>query len=267
MNDERLRSLLADAVAAAREAGSLLLRHFESDLQIETKSSGIDLVTVADREAEALLVQRLKAAAPDFGIHAEESGRHEGAQGAPQWVVDPLDGTTNFAHGYPQFSVSIGLAEAGVPVLGVVHDPSRGETFAGARGLGATREAASGASTLSGGRADALSRSLLGTGFGYQRATAERNNLVEFNRAIRKVRGIRRAGSAALDLAWVAAGRLDAFWEFDLSPWDWCAGALLVREAGGVIETVDGEPFTLDGASIMAGPAGLVAELRSVLRP
>jgi len=259
------------AIDTAIEAGDVLLKHFGTKLSIETKSNTIDLVTTADRAAEGVVLARLSAGEPDYAILAEESGRREGKQGAPQWVVDPLDGTTNFAHRYPHYSVSIGLIEDGVPVLGVVHDPNRGETFYAERGGGAWLHTAG----ARGGpepvrthvtETTALSHAVLATGFGYDRATAQRNNVAEFSRVIAKVRGIRRAGSAALDLAWVAAGRLDGYWEFGLAPWDWCGGAVLVQEAGGIVETIDGGPWSLDAPSCCVGSASMVGTMLGALR-
>lgn len=255
------------ALDAAHAAGEILLRHFGGELDVQTKSSAIDLVTVADREAEVAILERFEQHTPDFAVLAEESGAREGKAGAPRWVVDPLDGTTNYANSYPHYSVSIGLVEDDVPVLGVVHDPSRGETFMAERGGGAWLLRGDTRTRLSVTGASQLSEALLATGFSYDRATATRNNLDEFLRIISKVRGIRRAGSAALDLAWVAAGRLDGYWEFSLSSWDWCAGAVLVSEAGGVIETLGGEAWSLTSSSLCTGSRALVDAMIGTLVP
>lgn len=255
------------AIDAARAAGEVLLRHFGGELDVQTKSSEIDLVTVADRKAEAAILERFEEHTPDYAVLAEESGARAGQAGAPRWVVDPLDGTTNYANGYPHYSVSIGLVEDEVPVLGVVHDPSRGEMFVAERGAGAWLLRGESRTKLAVTGASRLSEALLATGFSYDRASATRNNLDEFLRIISKVRGIRRAGSAALDLAWVAAGRLDGYWEFNLSPWDWCAGAVLVAEAGGEIQTLGGEPWTLTSSSLCTGSRGLVDVMTRTLVP
>ncbi len=234
--------LLEFALAAARAAGGVLLEHFEGELAITTKSSDIDLVTSADRAAEAEILGRLTRQFPEHWILAEESGRlvagHPTGQsgaaehpdprpppGVLQWVVDPLDGTTNFTHRFPHFSVSIALVDHEGPLLGVVHDPTRGETFYATRGGGAfldsarTRARNGGPQPLGVTSTRALRLALVATGFAYTRATTPTNNLLEFNRVVPQVRCIRRAGSAALDLAYVAAGRLDAYWEYHLQPW------------------------------------------------
>ncbi len=267
--------LLEFALAAARAAGGVLLDHFEGELAITTKSSDIDLVTSADRAAEAEILGRLTRQFPEHWILAEESGRlvagHSGASENPdprpppgvlQWVVDPLDGTTNFTHRFPHFSVSIALVDHEGPLLGVVHDPTRGETFYATRGGGAfldsarTRARHGRPQPLGVTSTRALRLALVATGFAYTRATSPTNNLLEFNRVVPQVRCIRRAGSAALDLAYVAAGRLDAYWEYHLQPWDVAAGALLVHEAGGALTRIDGGPWDLRyGDLVAAGPA------------
>jgi myo-inositol-1(or 4)-monophosphatase len=252
------------AVEAARLAGERIAALFETGLAVETKSSDIDLVTEADRSAEALVVQHLRAARPDVAVLAEEGGE-VGASGGLRWLVDPLDGTTNFAHGFPHFAVSIALFDERAPtqedglLVGVVHDPLRRETFLAGRGEGAwlisPRHHGKPGRRLRVTDVGALERSILATGFGYDRATARRNNVDEFVRLIPRVRGIRRAGSAALDLAYVAAGRLDGYWELGLAPWDWAAGAMLVREAGGLATTLAGTPWAPgDDAMVAAGP-------------
>lgn len=261
MGDDRIKI----AIDAAHAAGDVLLSHFGGELAIETKSNAIDLVTTADRAAESTIVERLAAATPDFAILGEESGTRAGRPGAPRWVVDPLDGTTNFAHAYPHYSVSIGLIEDGVPVLGVIFDPSRGETFSAVRGQGAWLSDVHGRRPLHVTSIDTLEQSVLATGFGYDRATAKRNNVEEFTKVIARVRGIRRAGSAALDLAWVAAGRLDGYWEYNLAPWDWCAGAVLATEAGADISTIEGDAWTIDSQSVCVAAPSLLATLREAL--
>jgi myo-inositol-1(or 4)-monophosphatase len=273
--------LLEFALAAARAAGAVLLDHFEGELAVSTKSTDIDLVTSADRAAEAALTDRITRQYPDHWILAEESGRLRGDDGPDprpppgvlQWVIDPLDGTTNFAHRFPHFSVSLALVDHEGPYLGVVHDPTREETFFAVRGRGAFLD--SPRARARHGRPEALAvtptralrLALVATGFAYTRATSPTNNLVEFNRVVPQVRCIRRAGSAALDLAYVAAGRLDAYWEYHLQPWDIAAGALLVREAGGALTRVDGGAWDLrHGDLVAAGPTlapVLQAELAS----
>jgi myo-inositol-1(or 4)-monophosphatase len=266
---------LEHAIAAAHAAGEVLLRHFEGDFEVETKSSPIDLVTTADRAAEAVVIDALRAAYPGYSFLAEESGLsgHDPkytvlpGPGELRWVVDPLDGTTNFAHGFPHFCVSIALCDHEGPRLGVIYDPIRGETFSAARGGGARLERPGrGARALAVSRATGLQQSLIATGFSYQRATTATDNLAELCRVVPRVCCVRRAGSAALDLAYVAAGRLDGYWEYHLQPWDIAAGALLVAEAGGQLRRLDGAPWRLGCADIVAAGPGLLPVLVDELR-
>ncbi len=263
LDDAELDLRVQTALSAAHAAGRSLMERFETPLRIETKSSDADLVTEADREAEAVVLEVLRGAHPGDAIVAEESGQVVRGPG-PRWYVDPLDGTTNFAHRFPHFSVSLGLFDGETGLLGVVHDPNRGETFFARRGSGAWLRSATGDErALRVTDTTALSRSLLATGFGYDRPRGA--NLDEFGRLVRRVRGMRRAGSAALDLAYVAAGRVDGFWELGLSPWDWAAGAVLVREAGGRVTAMDGQPWSLRGPSVCAAGPGLHGVLREAL--
>ena len=238
---------------AAREAGELLLGYYGrlDGNRLGHKSAPRDLVTEADLASEHLLVRRLRAAFPDHRIEAEEEVQDRD-DGAPRWFVDPLDGTVNFVHGLPSFAVSIGLYVDGVPEVAVVHAPMLRETFAAVRGGGATRDD----TALSVSGASRLGDAVLATGFPYRRNELAHNNLANFARFFPDVRGMRRMGSAALDLAYTAAGRLDGYWELHLSPYDVAAGALLVREAGGVVTDADGGEDWLRGGSIVAaGPA------------
>lgn len=254
------------AVELARRAGQRIATDYEHAVEVRTKSSDIDLVTSTDRAAEAIVLQGIAAAFPGDAVLAEESGERRGEGDAPQWIVDPLDGTTNFAHGFPHFGVSIAVAWGGEIQVGVVHDPLRDETFVARAGQGAwLLRGTERVRSLSVRTEPRLERSLLATGFGYDRASLKQTNLAEFARVMPRVRGIRRAGSAALDLAYVAAGRLDGYWEYGLSAWDWAAGVLLVREAGGVATTIGGEPFAIGMASLCVANRELLGELRDVL--
>ena len=256
---------LTVALAVAKEAGDVLRHYNRGDLRIETKSSAIDLVTQADRAAEAVILAGLRAHFPAHGILAEESGQVQ--NGAQTWVVDPIDGTTNFAHGHPHFCVSIGLCEGKTPRLGVIHDPLRNETFVGETGHGAWLITADGVrQPLTVADTDALENALVGTGFAYDRHTGGRTNIDEFVGLLGSVRGIRRCGSAALDLAYLAAGRLDGFWEFKLSPWDTGAGAAILAEAGGRMSRVDGGPWDPWSDSIVAANPRLIDTLMVALR-
>jgi myo-inositol-1(or 4)-monophosphatase len=248
---------LQKAVEVAREAGELLLASAGGPLDVAQKSARGDLVTALDRACEALIIERLVAAFPQSAVLGEEGGSRAGTSDE-RWVIDPLDGTTNYTHGYPMYCVSIAYERARDVVAGAIHAPALGETFAGARGGGATRNGASMRVSASARLYDAL----VCTGF--VPAKYERNG-ANFARLSNRARAVRRDGSAALDLAFVAAGIFDAFWEFDLKPWDVAAGALLVREAGGVVTAIDGSPFTLDGGSILATNGRVHDEMRAAL--
>ena len=256
------------AVEMARAAGEVLLERFEGALAVTSKSSARDLVTDADRAAEALIVGRIRERFPEHGIVAEEGGAAEPGPGAGTWIIDPLDGTTNFAHGLPHFAVSIALYGPEGARVGVVHDPIRGETFFASRGGGAWLEGPRRPDRrLHVTACPRLEDALLATGFSYRRAETGRDNLAELAAVLPQVRCVRRAGSAALDLAYVAAGRVDGFWEHDLSPWDTAAGALLVEEAGGVVERIDGGEAAWDpwAPTTLASGAALAPALRATL--
>ena len=230
----------------ARDAGELLMTRFGSDVAIELKGE-VDLVTEMDRRSEELVAGRLTVEFPGTAILAEEGWRSDDT-GSGLWIVDPLDGTTNYAHGFPVFAVSIAFERAGVIELGVVFDPTRQECFSAARGRGTTMN---GRAVHVSTRAD-LGASLLATGFPYDIRTSPRNNLAEFSRFAMRARGIRRAGAAALDMSYVAAGRFDGFWEESLSPWDVAAGSLLVTEAGGCLTGYAGEPAVIRTGRLVA---------------
>ena len=208
----------------------------------------------ADRDAEALIRDLLAAERPDDGQLAEEGTSAEGSSGR-RWVFDPLDGTISYLYGYPHWCVSVALEDDAGVLVGAVYDPNRDELFRAVRGEGATLNRRPARV-----REDApLERALVATGFGYDAARRARQAEI-LAELLPRVRDIRRAGSAALDLAWLAAGRLDAYFERGLNPWDWAAGSLLVQEAGGAVEELPGEPYGL-----VAGPAELIAELRPLV--
>lgn len=257
--------LLTYAIELASQAGAVLMEHFEGDFEVETKSSAIDLVTSADRAAEALIIAGIRDRYPEHAILAEESGAV--ADGTIRWIIDPLDGTTNFAHSLPHFCVSIAIWDEEGGLVGVIHDPVRNETFFAHRGRGAFLESPRGPHRrLQVRSATGLGESIVATGFSYQRATESDRGLREFTSIVPQVRGIRRAGSAALDLAYVAAGRLDAYWERHLNPWDTAAGAILVQEAGGLLRTTEGGPWTPDNPSVVAAGPTLLPHLLGALR-
>lgn len=238
----------------ARSAGALLRSLYERGVATEYKGEA-DLVTIADRESEALLVDRLRAQWPDYGIVGEEGTRSQ-MDCEYRWYIDPLDGTTNFAHGFPAFCVSMGLEHrpAGTPadadgelVAGVIYDPLRDQLFVAEKGRGAYLNG----KPIHVSSAETLAESLIATGFPSRKRHANPN--AHFYQEITlRSHGVRRAGSAALDLAYTACGRLDGYWEFNLNPWDTSAGVLLVREAGGTVTYVDGSPFHLASAEVLA---------------
>ena len=252
--------LLETAIAAARQAGALLRAHWERGVAVEHKSD-IDLVTAADRESEALILSILKARFPDHGFLAEESGQ-SGDASSHVWVIDPLDGTTNFAHRYPQFSVTLALRIDDRTELGVAYDPMHDELYAARRGQGAFLNGR----PLDVSPTPTLARALLATGFPYDRQTSAHNNIRQHSAFLLRAQGVLRAGSAALDLAAVSCGRLDGFWEFKLSPWDMAAGALLVEAAGGRVTDGDGGPLDLHSPGIVASNGRIHAEMLEVLR-
>jgi len=242
---------LSFAIDTAREAGALLHKYVHQHLDVKHKSTEIDLVTEADVASERLIVAAIRERFPDHTIMAEEGqGDMQELVGEAEqlWLVDPLDGTVNYAHGLPVWGVSLALAERGQVVVAVSYNPLPDEMFWAERGQGAwlngKRIHVSGAGRLR----DAL----VATGFAYRRATLQENNLAEFNAMMPRVQGVRRAGAAVIDLAHLACGRLDAYWEMHLQPWDWAAGWLLVQEAGGVVTDMRGEPWALQKNNVAA---------------
>jgi myo-inositol-1(or 4)-monophosphatase len=237
---------LPELEAIAREAGVLLMGYFKRRVTIEYKGD-VDLVTEADRASEKLIVERLQARWPEHGIVGEEGTRSE-ADAEYRWYVDPLDGTTNFAHGYPVFCISIALTRRdGQLEVGLLYDPTRDEMFVAERGNGAALNG----EPMRVSRTKTLSESLLGTGFPSHKRH-KNPNIHFYHQLTLRSHGVRRAGSAALDLANVASGRYDGFWEFNLNPWDTAAGVLLVQEAGGKVTRFDGSPFRLDSREVLA---------------
>ena len=229
----------------AREAGALLLDYFERRVRVELKGE-FDIVTEADRASERLIVSRLRERFPTHAVLAEEGSGRDSVSAEYRWYVDPLDGTTNFAHGFPMFNATLALEREGELIAGVIFDPLRNEMFSAERGAGAFLNG----SPIAVSRTPLLDSSLLATGFPSRKR--HRNvNVHFFYQMAMMTHGVRRAGSAALDLAYVACGRLDGFWEFGLSPWDMAAGVLLVREAGGSASDMYGQPVDLRGPTVL----------------
>ena len=256
-----MHALLNIAVRAARAAGVVIMRHHDriDTLSIETKRRH-DFVSEVDRLAEQAVIDTVLKTHPQHGFLGEETGRHGGEETV--WIIDPLDGTTNFLHGFPSFAVSIAVQHTGRVEHGVVYDPRRQELFTASRGAGATLDGKRIRVTSP----KSLDGTLLGTGFPYLEHQDVDAFMGMLRAVITKTAGVRRAGAAALDLAYVAAGRLDGFWELGLQPWDMAAGALLIQEAGGIVGGVDGGTDFMQSGNIVAGSrkvfAGLVKELK-----
>ena len=251
------------AAQIAREAGALLREHFARGVETEYKGD-VDLVTVADRSAEKLIRIRLAEVFPEHGVYGEE-GTRERLEGEFRWYVDPLDGTTNFAHGFPQFCVSLGLeyrpkgigqGEDGVLIAGVIYDPMRDELFTAERGRGAALNG----KPIAVSHVAELAEALLATGFPSRKRHSS-PNIHFYQEFTLRSHGVRRAGSAALDLAYVACGRMEAFWEFNLNPWDTAAGILLVEEAGGRVTDFAGAHYRLASDEILASNGRIHDEL------
>lgn len=268
-----LERWVSTAAEIAREAGREIRERLPGRREIATKGSAVDLVTETDHHVDALISRRLAEAFPDHARLAEETGSTIGSPGAPCWVVDPLDGTVNFAHGAPHFAVSIAAVIGFTPggdwtpndgsriVVGVVYDPMRDELFDATEG----GPARCNGEVLHRGGPPPLSDALVATGFPYDRRERAEEYLADWRRILPRCRDLRRAGAAALDLAWVAAGRWDAYFERGLHPWDIAAGALLVRCAGGSATDFSGNDLFLDASEVLAGPAELSAEIRENL--
>jgi myo-inositol-1(or 4)-monophosphatase len=254
-----LAAALGVARLAADQAGEIMRRRWDTGVEAGFKGE-VDLVTEVDLECEAAILGTLRAAFPDDAIVAEEAGR-SGEAGRRLWHVDPLDGTTNFSHGFPQFCTSIALEDAAGLAVGVVHAPVLGWTFYAVRGGGAWREG----KRLAVSGVPSLDRALLATGFPYDRRTNPDNNTDRFAHLLRRCQGIRRAGAAALDLAFVAAGWLDGYWETKLHSWDVAAGALLVTEAGGHLSGFDGRAPRLESGELVATNGRFHVELIEAL--
>lgn len=244
----QLQIFLDIATEAALSGGAVLQAYWGNLADVQEKGRPGDLITEADKAAEAAVLEVLHRHFPDHQILAEESGQQGNLQSPYLWAIDPLDGTTNYAHQYPFWATSVGLLIDGVPQVGAIFDPLHNELFRAARGLGATcnRRPIQVSNTTN------LSRSLLVTGFAYDRQKTSDNNYGEFCHLTHLTQGVRRSGSASLDLAHVACGRLDGYWERGLSPWDVVAGIVLVQEAGGQISAYDTSPLDLSSGRILA---------------
>jgi myo-inositol-1(or 4)-monophosphatase len=256
-----MHPILNIAVRAARRAGSIINRAaLGGGLEIRSKRTN-DFVTQVDKAAEDAIIAVVRAAYPDHGFLAEESGE-SGAGAETVWIIDPLDGTTNFIHGFPQYAVSIAVQHRGVLTHAVVYDPVRNELFTTTKGSGAFLNDR----RLRVSKCAKLGAALVGTGFPFKELERMDRYLKQLRRIMSTSSGVRRAGAAALDLAYVACGRLDAFWELGLSPWDMAAGALLVQESGGLVGDLQGEQTWLSSGDIIAGTPKVFPALVDLLK-
>ncbi|MBI3760886.1 MAG: inositol monophosphatase [Chloroflexi bacterium] len=254
-----MKDTFTTVLGIARGAAAILREGYGRVEQVEYKGA-VNLVTEWDRKSEAFIVESLRGAFPEYGIHAEEGGA-EDHDSEYEWLIDPLDGTTNFAHAFPIFAVAIALMHRGKPILGVVVDPLREEYFTATAGGGAALNGR----PIHVSPTKSLGVSLLTTGFPYDVRTHPQNNVAEFANFCVRAQAVRRAGSAALDLCWTASGRADGFWEFRLKPWDVAAGALIVLEAGGRVTDAQGGERYLTGQSIVASNGLIHDEMLRVL--
>lgn len=251
--------MLSVAAETAREAGKMLFEHLRKEFRI-SKKGRIDLVTEMDLRSERMIVDRIRSEFPDHQILAEEEGRR-GGPSPYQWVIDPLDGTTNYTNGYRFFAVSIGLEFQGKILLGVVYDPVTDELFSAERGQGAYLNG----EPIRVSDENLLVDSLLGTGFSYNQPEIQLN-LDYFGRFVMHARAVRRDGSASLDLCYVACGRFDGMWELTLKPWDVAAGKVIIEEAGGLVTGFDGKPCTIYDGEILASNGKIHQQMIDVLR-
>jgi myo-inositol-1(or 4)-monophosphatase len=258
-----MHPMLNIAVKAARRAGSVINRAAldRGALEIRTKRAN-DFVTQVDKSAEAAIIDTICQAFPDHAILAEESGEQPAPKSEYRWVIDPLDGTTNFIHGFPQFCVSIAIQHRGATAHGVIYDPLKNELFTASRGSGAFLDDR----RIRVSKCVQLKDALVGTGFPFKELSRLDLYMRQLGGMMRGTAGVRRAGAAALDLAYVAAGRMDAFWEMGLAPWDMAAGALMIQEAGGLVGDLGGEATYLECGDIAAATPKVFPQLLAALK-
>ncbi len=256
---EELNRITETAASAAREAGKYALRRIDDLGKIEHKEGFNNLVTDVDRTCEEIIIGRINKAFPSHSILAEESGEHASG-GVFKWVIDPLDGTTNYTHGFPFFCMSIGVMSGGSIIVGVVYDPTRDELFTAEQGKGAFLNG----NRIKVSRSEAVQDSLIATGFAYN-VEGKIANVDRFKVMLQKAQAVRRAGSAVIDLCYVACGRFDGFWESGLAPWDTAAGLLIVKEAGGTVTTLKGDRFDIFKKEILATNGRIHKEMLNLL--
>lgn len=258
---EQISTFLDVALIAAKAGGVVLQNYWGKQFNVTEKGRAGDLLTEVDQKSEQEIITVIKRHCPQHNILAEESGKIDNQNHQFLWVIDPLDGTTNYAHGYPQAAVSIGLMVEGIPTVGVVYNPMTQELWSAGKGLGATLNY----NKIQVSTTDNLGDSLLVTGFAYDRRETDDNNYAEFCYLTHLTQGVRRGGSASLDLCYVACGRLDGYWERGLKPWDLLAGVVILEEAGGVISAYDESQFELESGRILATNGKIHTTLSKVL--
>jgi myo-inositol-1(or 4)-monophosphatase len=258
-----MHPMLNIAVRAARRAGSIINRAALDGSALEVRSKRMnDFVTKVDHAAEEAIIDTVRKAYPDHAVLAEESGESAAGGSEYQWIIDPLDGTTNFIHGFPQYCVSIGIRHRGALAHGVIYDPTKNELFTASKGRGAFLNDR----RIRVSKCTRLSEALVGTGFPFREMERIERYAGQMKAIMRGTAGIRRAGAAALDLAYVACGRLDAFWEMGLSAWDMAAGGLMILEAGGLVGNLQGEDGWLESGEIACATPKIYAALLEALR-
>ena len=255
-------NLTQTAIHAARLGGAILQDFAKKGFSVHSKEQAINLVTEADLRSEEAVIQSIRNTFPEHQILGEEQGLQDIPQHPIKWIIDPLDGTINFAHGFPMYNVSIGVEYQGTCVIGAIYDPNKSELFLGQQGRGASLNG----KPIHVSASPKLAEALLVTGFPYDVHTATDNNLKECCAFTLRARGMRRTGTAALDLCYIACGRLDGFWELQLKPWDTAAGKVIVEEAGGKVTNYAGEPYSIYGNTILATNGLIHQEMVEVLR-
>ncbi len=250
------------AIRAAKQAGGILLNYAQKGFSVHHKNQSINLVTEADLHAEQAIIDLVQETFPQHQILSEEQGLKRASGHGTKWIIDPLDGTTNFAHGFPMYNVSIGIEHEESCIMGVVYDPTRHELFHALQGQGATLNGI----PIRVSRTPRLHEALLVTGFAYDVHTARDNNLKEFCEFSLQARGMRRTGTAAIDLCYIACGRFDGFWELQLNPWDTAAGTVIVKEAGGIVTNYAGGPYSIYDNTIIATNGHIHQEMVDVLQ-
>jgi myo-inositol-1(or 4)-monophosphatase len=262
LSSNQIDDLTQTAIQAARLGGAILQDYSQKGFTIHSKGETINLVTEADLQSEKTIIQLIQKTFPKHQILSEEQGLQDIPQHSIKWIIDPLDGTINFAHGFPMYNVSIGVEYQGICVIGVIYDPNKSELFLGQQGRGASLNG----KPIHVSATPKLAEALLVTGFPYDVHTATDNNLKECCAFTLRARGMRRTGTAALDLCYIACGRLDGFWELQLKPWDTAAGKVIVEEAGGKITNYLGEPYSIYGNTLIATNSHIHQEMIEVLQ-